>query len=119
MPSSSPQLPDLPVLGIFGPTASGQSAVAEAVAARIPAELVAADSAQLYRGLPLLTNQSPATLVGVWELGHEATVAEYQELAHEAIDAAVAAGRTAVVVGGTGLYFRALVRGLFPGPARP
>jgi tRNA dimethylallyltransferase len=110
--SSSQQLPDPPVLGIFGPTASGKSAVAEAVARRIPAELVAADSAQLYRGLPILTNQSPAALVGVWELAHEASVAEYQELAHTAIDAAIAGGRTAVVVGGTGLYFRAALGGL-------
>ena len=47
-------------LAVFGPTASGKSAVAEAIAARIPAELVSADSMQLYRGLPILTNQAPA-----------------------------------------------------------
>ena len=46
------------VLAIFGPTASGKTAVAEAVAGRIPAELVSADAMQVYRGLPLLTNQS-------------------------------------------------------------
>jgi tRNA dimethylallyltransferase len=115
--SSSPQPPEPAVLGLFGPTASGKSAVAEAVARRIPAELVAADSAQLYRGLPILTNQSPAALVGVWELDHEASVAEYQGLAHDAIDAALAAGRTPVVVGGTGLYFRAALGGLDVPPA--
>ena len=63
------------VLAIFGPTASGKSAVAERIGERIPARVVAADSAQLYRGLPVLTNQSPAALVGVWELDHEASVA--------------------------------------------
>jgi len=107
------------VIAIFGPTASGKSAVAEALARRIPAELVAADSAQLYRGLPILTNQSPAALVGIWPLDHEASVAEYQTLAHAAIDTALEAGRTPVVVGGTGLYFRAALGALDVPPAPP
>jgi tRNA dimethylallyltransferase len=105
------------VIAIFGPTASGKSAVAEELARRIPALLVSADSAQLYRGLPILTNQSPAALVGIWELDHEASVAEYQSLAHREIDAALAAGRTPVVVGGTGLYFRAALADLDVPPA--
>lgn len=105
------------VLAIFGPTASGKSAVAEAIARRIPAELVAADSAQLYRGLPILTNQSPALLVGSWELAHEASVAEFQVLAHAAIDGVLGAGRTPIVVGGTGLYFRAALADLAVPPA--
>ena len=46
------------VLAIFGPTASGKTDVGEAVARRIPAELVSADAMQVYRGLPILTNQS-------------------------------------------------------------
>jgi tRNA dimethylallyltransferase len=100
------------VLGIFGPTASGKSAVAEEIAARLPASLIAADSAQLYRDLPILTNQSPSALVGLWDLAHEASVAEYLALAHEAIDAALEAGATPVVVGGTGLYFRAALANL-------
>jgi tRNA dimethylallyltransferase len=100
------------VIGIFGPTASGKSAVAEAVARRIPAAVVCADSAQLYRGLPILTNQTPAALVGIWELAHEASVAGYQLLAHEAMDGALAAGKTPIVTGGTGLYFRAALGGL-------
>jgi tRNA dimethylallyltransferase len=95
------------VLAVFGPTASGKSDVAEAIAERIPAELVSADSMQAYRGLPILTNQSPAHLVGIWPLEHEGSVAEYQKLAHAAIDAVLARGRTPVVVGGTGLYLRA------------
>jgi tRNA dimethylallyltransferase len=100
---------DWPVLAIFGPTASGKSAVAEAVAERIPAELVSADSMQVYRGLPILTDQPPAPirLTAVWDLDHEASVGEYAALAHEAIDDILAGGRTPVVVGGTGLYLRA------------
>jgi len=100
--------PGAAVLGIFGPTASGKTAVAEAIAARIPAELVSADSMQVYRGLPVLTNQDAgARLVGLWPLDRQGTVGEYQRLAHGAIDEIVTAGRTAVVVGGSGLWFQA------------
>jgi tRNA dimethylallyltransferase len=105
------------VIAIFGPTASGKSAVAEALGQRVPAVLVSADSAQLYAGLPILTNQSPGALVGIWELDHEASVAEYQSLAHREIDGALAAGRTPLVVGGTGLYFRAALAELDVPPA--
>jgi tRNA dimethylallyltransferase len=105
------------VLAIFGPTASGKSAIAESIARQIPADLIAADSAQLYRGLAILTNQSPAALVGIWPLDHEASVAEFQTLAHAAIDAALEADRTPVVVGGTGLYFRAALAELEVPPA--
>src|SRR3954447_23495289 len=89
------------VIAIFGPTASGKTSVAEAIAERIPAELISADSMQVYRGLPILTNQSdhPARLVGMWDLDHEASVGEYQELADAAVDEILAAGRTPVVVG--------------------
>ncbi|HKB19481.1 MAG TPA: tRNA (adenosine(37)-N6)-dimethylallyltransferase MiaA [Gaiellaceae bacterium] len=105
------------VLAIFGPTASGKTAVAQAVAARIPAELVSADAMQVYRGLPILTNQAPARLVGIWPLDHEASVAEYQRLAHAAIEEVLAAGRTPIVVGGTGLYLRAALSDLSLPPA--
>jgi len=110
------------VLAIFGPTASGKTAVAEEVARRIPAELVSADAMQVYRGLPILTNQSehPARLVGYLGLDEEGSVAEYQRLAHEAIDEILAAGRTPVVVGGTGLYLRAALADLeLPPPPAP
>jgi tRNA dimethylallyltransferase len=105
------------VLAIFGPTGSGKSAVAEAVAERIPAEIVSADSMQLYRGLRILTNQSPARLVGIWTLDHVASVAEYQRLAHAAVDEILAAGKTPVVAGGTGLYLRAAIADLSLPPA--
>jgi tRNA dimethylallyltransferase len=105
------------VLAVFGPTASGKTAVAQALAARIPAELVSADSMQVYRGLPILTNQAPARLVGIWTLDHEASVAEYQRLAHAALDEILEAGRTPIVVGGTGLYLRAALADLSLPPA--
>jgi tRNA dimethylallyltransferase len=97
------------VLAIFGPTASGKTAVAERVADRLGGEVVSADSMQAYRGLPILTAQPdrPTRLVGIWPLSHEGSVAEYAEVAHETIDALLAAGRTPVVAGGTGLYLRA------------
>jgi len=96
-----------PLIGLFGPTASGKSAVAEVVAARLDGELVSADAMQVYRDLPILTNQSPARLAGIWPLDHEASVGEYARLAHQAIDEILASGRTPIVVGGTGLYLRA------------
>jgi tRNA dimethylallyltransferase len=110
------------VVAIFGPTASGKTAVAEALAQRIPAELVSADAMQVYRGLPILTNQSehPARLVGYLGLDQEGSVAEYQRLAHEAVDEVLAAGRTPIVVGGTGLYLRAALAHLeLPPPPSP
>jgi len=107
------------VIGIFGPTASGKSAVGEALAARIPADLVSADAMQVYRDLPLLTNQSshPTRLVGIWDLEHEASVGEYAALAHAAVDEILGSGRTPVVVGGTGLYLRAALAELSLPPA--
>jgi tRNA dimethylallyltransferase len=107
------------VIGIFGPTASGKSLVSEEIARRIPAELISADAMQVYRGLRILTNQSSrgARLVGIWPLEHEASVGEYARLAHAAIDETLAAGRTPVVVGGTGLYLRAALADLELPPA--
>ena len=110
------------VVAIFGPTASGKTAVAEELARRFPAELVSADAMQVYRGLPVLTNQSehPARLVGYLGLDEESSVAEYQRLAHAAVDGILAAGRTPIVVGGTGLYLRAALAELkLPPPPPP
>jgi len=108
------------VLAIFGPTASGKSAVAEEVARLIPAELVSADAMQVYRGLPILTNQSDARLVGYLSLDEEGSVADYQRRAHAAVDEILAAARTPIVVGGTGLYLRAALAELaLPPPPAP
>ena len=109
------------VLAIFGPTASGKSAVAEAIADRVPAEVVSADAMQAYRGLPIITNQPerPARLVAIWPLDHEGSVAEYAELAHAAVDDVLAARKLPIVAGGTGLYLRAALAELDVPPAPP
>ena len=107
------------VIGLFGPTASGKSDVAAAVAELISAEVVSADAMQVYDGLPVLTNRSPhpERLVGIWPLSHVASVGEYAPLAHAAVDEILDAGRTPLVVGGTGLYFRAALAELDLPPA--
>jgi tRNA dimethylallyltransferase len=113
-PRSSP-LVKLPlVIAVFGPTASGKTAVAEALTERLEAEIVSADSMQVYCGLPILTNQParPTTLVGLWPLDHEASVAAYAQAAHAEIDGILAEGRTPIVAGGTGLYLRAALADL-------
>ena len=107
------------VIGLFGPTASGKSDVAAAVTELIPAEVVSADAMQVYEAVPILTNRSacPERLVGMWPLSHVASVGEYAPLAQAAIDEILGAGRTPLVVGGTGLYFRAALAELQLPPA--
>jgi tRNA dimethylallyltransferase len=112
------------VVAVFGPTASGKSAAALRVAEAIGGEIVSCDAMQLYRGLPILTNQPadddlrrvPHHLVGVWPLSHEGSVAEYGGLARDAIDAVLAKGRPAVVCGGSGLYLRSALAPFDPPP---
>jgi tRNA dimethylallyltransferase len=108
------------VIAVFGPTASGKTAIAESLADRVGGEVVSCDSMQAYRGLPILTCQParPTRLVGIWPLDHEGSVGEYAGLAHAAVDELRASGRTPVVSGGTGLYLRAALAeiGLPPAP---
>ena len=110
------------VVAVFGPTASGKSAVAQNLALRIGAEVVSADALQVYARIPILTNQAPAAtrLTAFRDLSEEMSVGEYAALAHEAIDELVAAHGCAVVAGGTGLYFRAALADLaIPGAVDP
>jgi tRNA dimethylallyltransferase len=97
------------VVAVFGPTGSGKSAVAEELARQVGAEIVSADAMQVYRGVPILTNQSstPTRLVAVRDLSETMSVGEYARLAHEAIDECVMRDGMVVVAGGTGLYLRA------------
>jgi tRNA dimethylallyltransferase len=104
-----------PVVALFGPTASGKTATAVALAERAGGEVVAADAMGLYEGLPILTAQPTAAeraraahrLVGVWPLDHEGAVGEYAALAHAAIDELRSTDRLAILAGGSGLYLRA------------
>ena len=109
------------VYAIFGPTASGKSAVAEALADRLGTEVVSADAMQVYRGLPLLTNQParPTRLVAIRSLSEEMSLGAYAALAHAEIDELVATAGSAVVAGGTGLYLRAALADLDVPPAPP
>ena len=106
------------VFALFGPTASGKTAVAGILRARIGAEVISADSAALYEGLPVITAAPdyPARLVGLVPLEDDVSVGDYQRLAHAAIDAS----DVPLVVGGTGLYFRAALSAFdLPPPAEP
>ena len=105
------------VLAIFGPTASGKTALAGALRERLGATVISADSAALYRGVPVITAAPdyPAELVGVVPLDRDVSVGWYQREAHAAIDAA----ETPLVVGGTGLYFRAALGAFELPPAIP
>ena len=107
------------VVAVFGPTASGKSAVAEAVADRLGTEVVSADAMQVYRGLPILTNQpsTPTRLVAIRALDEEMSVGAFAELAHREIDTLVHDRGAAVVCGGTGLYLRAALADLDVPPA--
>ena len=114
--------PHVEVIAIFGPTASGKSAVAEAVADRLGTDVVSADAMQVYRGLAILTNQParPTRLVGIRSLGEEMTVGAFAALAHAEIDEVVGARGAVVVAGGTGLYLRAALADLeVPPPGEP
>ena len=110
------------VVAIFGPTASGKSAVAELVAAQLGTQVVSADAMQVYRGLPILTNQPPrpTRLVAIRALDEEMSVGAFAELAHREIDGLVRDHGAAVVAGGTGLYLRAALADLdVPPPGAP
>jgi len=104
-----------PVVALFGATALGKTDVAVALAERLRADIVVADSMQVYEGLPIVTNQPDEAqrararhhLVGFVPPQREFTVAAYAREAHEVIDGLLREGRAVVVEGGSGLYLRA------------
>ncbi len=102
------------VLAIVGPTASGKSEIADAVAHELGSRVVSADAMQVYRGMDIGTakvppsaRRMPLEVVDVAEIGEAYSAALYQRDAREAIDRELKAGRTPVLCGGTGLYVRA------------
>ncbi|MFC6067362.1 tRNA (adenosine(37)-N6)-dimethylallyltransferase MiaA [Streptomyces ochraceiscleroticus] len=112
------------VIAVVGPTAAGKSDLGVALARRFGGEVVNADSMQLYRGMDIgtakLTQEErdgvPHHLLDIWDVTQAASVAEYQRLARAEIDRLLAQGRTAVLVGGSGLYVRGALDNLeFPG----
>jgi tRNA dimethylallyltransferase len=109
---------------IVGPTASGKSELAADVAREIGAEIVSVDAFQIYRGLDLLTAKPDAStltkvphhLIGTMLLQEEMNAEKYRRGASRAIDEIHSRGRLAIVVGGSGLYIKALTHGLAPLP---
>jgi tRNA dimethylallyltransferase len=112
------------VVAVVGPTAAGKSALSLGLARALGGEVVNADSMQLYRGMDVGTAKlTPAERAGVphhvldiWEVTEPASVAEYQRLARAAVDDILARGRVPLLVGGSGLYVRAVLEEFsFPG----
>ena len=113
-----------PLIVIAGPTASGKTALAIEVARRIDAEIVSADSQQVYRDFDIGTakptaeerTQVPHHLIDVADPMETFSAARFQQLADDAIKEIASRGKRVVVVGGTGLYLRILLHGVVPAP---
>lgn len=109
---------------IGGPTGSGKSALALALAAHFNGAIINADSMQVYDGLRILTARPgapaearvPHRLYGVMDPRERCSAGRWRELALAEVTAARGMGRSPLLVGGTGLYFRALLKGLAPVP---
>jgi tRNA dimethylallyltransferase len=111
---------------LVGPTAVGKSAVALELARALDAEIISADSMQVYRGMDIGTAKPTAQeqvlvshhLIDVCEVSEVFDAKQFIEMASRVIDNIHTRGKKALVVGGTGLYVRALRQGLFEGPSR-
>ena len=120
-PSGTPAL-----ISVAGPTASGKTALAIALARRLDTEIVSADSMQFYRGMEIGTaaptpeelEAAPHHFVSFLQPDETMAAGHYERLARSVVRRLNESGRTAVAVGGSGLYLSALIDGLFEGPAR-
>ena len=114
------------VIAILGPTATGKSALALTAADRYGGEIINCDSTAVYRGFDIGTDKLPVSdqrgiphhLIDIVEPIEEYTAARYAQDAARVVRDIQGRGKRPILVGGTGLYFRALTRGLFPGPGR-
>jgi tRNA dimethylallyltransferase len=112
------------VLAVLGPTASGKSALGLALAERFGGEILNCDSTAVYRGFDIGTDKVPVDeqrgvphhLIDIAEPTEVYTAAQYARDANRVIREVHARGKVPILVGGTGFYYRALTRGLFPGP---
>jgi tRNA dimethylallyltransferase len=124
MPSG--RLPDKPLVAVLGPTATGKSALGLTLAERLGGEIVNCDSTAVFRGFDIGTDKVPVSerrgvphhLIDIVEPTHDYTAAQFARDAAAAIEDIHARGRVPILVGGTGFYYRALTRGLFPGPGK-
>ncbi len=114
------------VVAVLGPTATGKSALGLAIAERYGGEIINCDSTAVYRGFDIGTDKVsprdrrgiPHHLIDIASPTDEYTAAQYARDAADAIRAIQSRCRLPILVGGTGFYYRALTRGLFPGPGR-
>jgi tRNA dimethylallyltransferase len=114
------------LLAVLGPTATGKSALALAIARHCRGEIVNCDSTAVYRGFDIGTDKVPVEerrgvphhLIDIVDPITDYTAADYARAAAKVVDDIHARGGVPIVVGGTGFYFRALTRGLFPGPGK-
>ena len=125
--STQPSSPADPLLVvILGPTAAGKSTLAISLAEQFSGEIVSCDSVAVYRGFEIGTAKPsredrariPHHLIDVAEPNEAFTAGEYAHQARAALAGLAERGHLPIVVGGTGLYLRALLEGLFPGPQR-
>lgn len=108
-----------PLIAVVGPTGVGKTEVAVALCRKVGGEVISADSRQIYKGMDIGTDKPsaeqrslvPHHVVDVVDPDEEFTLAQYQELAYQAIDGVLARGRAPFLVGGTGLYVRAVLEG--------
>jgi len=115
-----------PLIAILGPTATGKSALGLAIAERFNGEIINCDSTAVYRGFDIGTDKVPFEqrrgiahhLIDIADPADEYTAAQFGRDAAAAVDDIHARGRLPILVGGTGFYYRALTRGLFPGPGK-
>ena len=115
-----------PLVAILGPTATGKSALGIAIAERFNGEIINCDSTAVYRGFDIGTDKVPLHerrgirhhLIDIVEPTEEYTAAQFARDSAAAIADIHSRGRLPVLVGGTGFYYRALTRGLFPGPGK-
>ena len=119
-------MPGRPLVAILGPTATGKSALALSVAERYGGEIINCDSTAVYRGFDIGTDKLALDarrgivhhLIDIADPTDDYTAAQYARDASAVVRDIQARGRTPVLAGGTGFYYRALTRGLFPGPGR-
>ncbi len=115
-----------PLIAILGPTATGKSTLGIAIAERFNGEIINCDSTAVYRGFDIGTDKVPMHerrgiphhLIDIANPTDEYTAAQFARDAAAVVNSLHARGKLPILVGGTGFYYRALTRGLFPGPGK-